>query len=138
TTAAPTTTAPANPQSGDRITINVSGHYNYAADVAVSGPGYSVASDANGPTSVTGFGTFPGRTGGTASAAVNVSKFLWWSFGSIAVNDPGAGLNNIEAPILFGPGISGSKAAASVGASWFGWNNGFVGYSINVTVADNG
>ena len=89
-------------------------------------------------TSLTGFGTFPGRNGGTASATVNVSKFLWWSFGSISVNDPAAGLVNVEAPIIFGPGIAGSKSAASVGASWFGWNNGFIGYSINVTVADNG
>jgi hypothetical protein len=104
----------------------------------VGGAGFVVSSDGAGISSINGFGTFPGKNGGTASVAVSVNRFLWWSFGNINVNDPGAGINSVQAPLIFAPVPAGSKTAAKVSAGWFTFDNGFKSYTIDLTVGDNG
>jgi len=57
---------------------------------------------------------------------------------SITVNDPGAGINQVTAPLLFAPTPAGNKTAASVSAGWFSFDGGFKSYTIDLTVGDNG
>jgi hypothetical protein len=118
--------------------VKVSGGYAYQNSSAVSGSGFSVVKDAQGIASINGFGTFPGKNGGTASVSVSVNRFLWWSFGNVSVNDPGAGIRSLQAPLIFAASPTGTKAAAKVGASWFTFDGGVKNYTIDLTVGDNG
>ena len=88
---------------------------------------------------VNGFGTLPGTSGGPAAVAVSLNRFLFWTFGSISVNDPGAGINNLAAPVFFGPVPTKVNNSASVSASWFTFgSNGFQSYTITATFRDGG
>jgi len=127
------------PQPGvDTANVRISGGYGYQNSGNVSGGGFYVATDGAGIASIGGFGTLPGTNGGTASVSVSVNRFLWWSFGSITVNDPSAGINQVTAPLLFAPTPAGNKTAASVSAGWFSFDGGFKSYTIDLTVGDNG
>ncbi|HNI34477.1 MAG TPA: hypothetical protein PLV93_03705 [Microthrixaceae bacterium] len=133
-TSTTTTTAPPA-TGGDTVSVRVGGGYSYQNSGTVGGSGYAVAADGSGINGISGFGTLPGKNGGSAWVRVNVNRFLWWSFGSIAVADPSAGIN-LEAPLVFAPQPYGSKTAASIGASWFNYADGFKSYTIDVTVGD--
>ncbi len=135
TTTTTTTTIPPGGGS-DTANVRIAGDYGYQNSGAVGGAGYAVTSDQFGISSVTGSGTLPGKNGGTASVSIDVNRFLFWTFGSVTVNDPGAGIN-LGAPLIFAPAPAGSKAAASVSAGWFTFADGFKTYTIDLTVGDN-
>jgi hypothetical protein len=88
-------------------------------------------------TSVTGSGSLPGTQGSTATVKVSVQRFLWWTFGTLTVNDSAAGLKNLQAPILFGSVPRPANGSVTLTGNWFGLkNNAFVNYTIRVTVTD--
>ena len=119
------------------MSVTVSDGLHYTNSGTVSGPGYSIGSDGFGVTNIGGLGTLPGTAGGTASVLVDVNRFLFWTFGSIAVNDPAAGINNISAPIFFGSVPNKVNGSSTVSASWFTFgSNGFVPYTITATFHD--
>jgi len=115
--------------------VTISGGVNYTNSGNVVGD-FSVGADGSGVTSINGFGTLPGKNGGTAAVSVSINRFLWWSFGSVQVNDPGAGVNSLGAPLIFAPTPAGTKASTTVSAGWFTFDGGFKSYTITATIND--
>jgi hypothetical protein len=119
------------------VSVSVSG-FGYSNSGSVSGPGYRIATDAYGVTSVTGSGTLAGLNGGTATVSVNISRNLYWGFGSVSVYDPSAGIN-LTGYAFFSPVPYKFGNSSTVSGSWLLWvpNRGFVPYTITATVTDN-
>ena len=141
TTAAPTTAAPtttAAPAGDDVVTVAIRGGLNYNASSSLTSGNLKVALTNRSASAISGSGTYPGVNGGTARVTVNASNFLWWSFGTISVNDPGAGIRNLSTPLVFASPVSGSLSSARATGSWLTWNDGLVNYTVAITVADNG
>ena len=141
TTAAPTTAAPtttAAPAGDDVVTVAIRGGLNYNASSSLTSGNLKVALTNLSASAISGSGTYPGVNGGTARVTVNASNFLWWSFGTISVNDPGAGIRNLSTPLVFASPVSGSLSSARATGSWLTWNDGLVNYTVAITVADNG
>ncbi len=88
---------------------------------------------------MSGSGTLPGANGGLATVSVEMNRFLFWTFGYVTVNDPGAGIDNLTAPIFFAPVPRDNGNGVSVSSSWFNFGaNGFKSYTINATFRDGG
>lgn len=124
TTTAPTTTTTIPAPSADTAQVRIRGGYLYDNSGAVTG-NFSIVRDGNGQViSVKGVGTMPGVNGGTATVVVDVNRVLWWGFGTITVNDPGAGIVNLQAAQLFGAPPTANASNTSVlsgnGIRWDG------------------
>jgi hypothetical protein len=83
--------------------------------------------------SVTGSGTLPGKNGGSATVSVNVNNFLFWSFGTVTVSDPGAGLPATTGYIFFAPPPSRNVS----GAGFTFANGSFKSYTVSLRITDN-
>jgi len=105
--------------------VSVGGSYNYSNTGGVTSGSFSV-----GASGVGGGGTIPGVSGGSATVSVNVQQFLFWTFGTVTVADPGAGLPYLTGYVLFGPAPS-----SHVTAFGFSFDNfQFKTYTINVNI----
>jgi hypothetical protein len=120
TTTQPTTSTTVPSGSRDRASIVVTGSSAYS-NVAESTSGdVKVLRDAIGIVSAKGTLQVPGKSGGTATVGVNVSRFwilqLWT--GQVSVSDPGASAS-FAAPV-FGS-VSNAPGTNAVGgtSSWF-------------------
>lgn len=80
--------------------------------------------------SVTGSGTLVGKTGGTATVRVDVKQVLFWSFGTVTVSDPNAGLPSTTGYVFFGPAPSRNVTGAGFTVS----NNQFKSYSVRLGI----
>jgi hypothetical protein len=110
----------------DIATITVSG-LGYANAGALTTGNFVVKSG-----STTGGGTLPGVNGGSATVSVSVNQFLFWSFGTVTVSDPGAGLPSTTGYVLFGP-----LPSRNVAGSGFTVVNGAVkNYTISLRITD--
>ncbi len=126
TTTAPTTTTTLAPGSADVANIVVSG-MGYSNNAALSSGGFTVKPGV----SVTGGGTLPGKNGGTATVRVDVKQFLFWSFGTVTVADPNAGLPSTTGYVFFGP----SPSRVVTGSGFTTVNNQFKSYTVRLGIS---
>jgi hypothetical protein len=119
------------------VNVSVSG-FGYSNSGPVTGQGFEILSDATGVVAVQGQGSLPGVNGGTANVQVAVSKNLYWTFGTIAVQDASAGIN-LAGYRVFGAPVAKFGNSATVSGSWFlfNWRTGYKPYTITATVTDN-
>src|SRR5690606_4870874 len=126
------------PSGTDAVSVSVAG-FGYTNSGGVSGPGFTISTDASGVTAVRGWGTLPGKNGGNATVSVNITRNLYWAFGEVKVSDPSAGIN-LTGYAFFSPVPYKFGNSSTVSGSWLIWvpNRGFVPYTITATVTDNG
>jgi hypothetical protein len=117
--------------------VKISG-YGYANAGTVSGD-FAIGTDATGVRSVSGVGGLPGANGGSATVSVGMTRHLYWTFGSVSVSDPGAGIRLTGRRVL-GPPMAKFGNTVTVSGSWFtfSWRAGFKPYTITATITDNG
>ncbi len=120
------------------MNVSVNGGFGYSRSGSVTGQGFEILSDASGVVAVQGQGSLPGLNGGTANVQVNISKNLFWSFGSVSVQDASAGIN-LSGYRVFGPPLTKYGNTATVNGSWFlfDWKTGYKPYTVTATVTDN-
>ncbi|HKY16926.1 MAG TPA: hypothetical protein VJM33_18510, partial [Microthrixaceae bacterium] len=149
TTAAPTTTTTTAPgptgtttttlPTGGSDMVEVDVHrFRYHTAGLVQGD-FQIVDDPTGVASVTGQGKIPGANGGEATLSVNLTRSLFWTFGSISIDDPTAGIS-LTGYQAFGPPLKRFGNSVAVHGSWFmfDWNKGFRPYTISATITDNG
>ncbi len=127
------------PPAADRVSLTLTGGLSYAnPDVALTSGDVEVATGGATVQSVSGSGTIPSAVSGSASVSFNVNRL--WIFplylGTITLNDPAAGVNNLTHVHLF-PNVTltGGDTATSA-STWFTFNAGFRVHTLTWSVTD--
>jgi PKD repeat protein len=98
----------------DRVRLQFAGAVNYSYDGKVSGGNLTISRDFFGLSNVTGAAPFTGPGGSTATVGVNLNRFLWFNayLGTVTVNDPQNGVNNVTTSLFFAPLSTPSATSA--------------------------
>jgi len=98
----------------DRVRLQFNGAVNYSYDGKVSGGNLSVTRDIFGILSVSGAAQYTGPGNSAATVNVNLSRFLWFNafLGTVTVNDPQNGVNNVTTSLFLAPLSSPSATSA--------------------------
>jgi PKD repeat protein len=103
----------------DRVRLQFNGGVSYSFDGRVNGGNLRVTRDAFGLSGVSGSAPYTGPGGSSATVSVNLSRFLIFNAftGTVTVNDPQNGINNVTTNIFFSPLASPSLTSARGSAS---------------------
>jgi PKD repeat protein len=98
----------------DRARLQFGGGVSYSFDGTTNGTGLRVQRDAFGVVSVTGSAPYTGAGGSNATVTINLSRFLIFNAftGTVTVNDPQNGMNNVTTTLFLSPLSSPSLTAA--------------------------
>ena len=126
---------PAAPR--DRVRLQYTGGLNYSFDGATGGTGLRVQRDAFGITSVSGSAPYAGAGNSSATVSVNLTRFIIFNAfsGTVTVNDPQNGMNNVTTT-LFLSSLSSPSATAARGAGIGSLTNPTRNYGMNFTIDD--
>ena len=119
----------------DRVRLQFTGAVSYSYDGRVTNSNLKVTRDAFGLASVSGAATYTGPGNSNATVTTNLSRFLWFNsfLGTVTVNDPANGLNNVTTQVLFAS-LSTPSATAARGS--VAWNVGGQPYNLSFTIDD--
>jgi hypothetical protein len=142
TTSTTSTTVPTtlggSPGGPDAIDLRIDGLGYHDAGSVGGGPGFHIVSNQRGVSAVTGWGSIPGAKGGNATVRVNFHRVMWWTFGTITIEDPNAGVN-LTGFEMFGPPLQRNGNSVDVMGGWFTFlpGSGMQAFTIKATVTDN-
>lgn len=121
----------------DRIRLQFTGGVAYSYDGVVNGGNLRVTRDAFGLGSVTGSAPYTGPGGSSATVTVNLSRFLIFNAftGTVTVNDPQNGMNNVTTNIFFSS-LASPSATSARGSATGQLTNPTRNYSMAFTVDD--
>ena len=108
----------------DRVRLQFSGAVNYSYDGRISAGNLVVTRDFFGLAGVGGGAGYTGAGNSAATIGISVNRFLWFNafIGTITVNDPQNGVNNVTTSLFFAP--LSSPSATSARGSGSGFVNG--------------
>jgi PKD repeat protein len=123
--------------ASDRIRLQFSGGATYSYDGRVNGGNLRVTRDAFGLSGVTGGAPYTGPGGSSATVTVNLSRFLIFNAftGTVTVNDPQNGMNNVTTNVFFSS-LASPSATSARGAATGQLTNPTRNYSMAFTVDD--
>ena len=121
----------------DRVRLRYTGGLNYNFDGATNGTGLRVQRDAFGIVSVTGSAPYTGPGGSNATVTVNLNRFLIFNAfsGTVTVNDPTNGVNNV-ASSLFLSSLASPSGNSARGSAVGTLANPTRNYSLAFTIDD--
>jgi hypothetical protein len=121
----------------DRARLQFGGGVSYSFDGTTNGTGLRVQRDAFGLVSVTGSAPYTGAGGSNATVTVNLSRFLIFNAftGTVTVNDPQNGMNNVTTT-LFLSSLSSPSLTAARGSGQGTLTNPTRNYTMAFTIDD--
>ena len=121
----------------DRVRLQYSGGVSYSFDGNTSGTGLRVQRDAFGITSVSGSAPYNGPGNSGATVSVSLTRFLIFNAysGTVTVNDPQNGMNNVSTT-LFLSSLSSPSVTAARGAGSGTLSNPTRNYNMTFTIDD--
>jgi PKD repeat protein len=123
--------------ASDRVRLQYSGGLTYGYDGRVNGGNLRVSRDGFGLLGVTGSAPYTGPGGSTGTVTVNLSRFLIFNAfsGTVTVNDPQNGVNNVTTN-LFLSALSSPSTTSARGSGTGTLSNPTRNYGLSFTIDD--
>ena len=105
----------------DRVRIQFNGARNYAYEGRTATGNLYLNRDEFGISRVGGTATYVGPGGSQGTITVDLNRFLWFNsfLGSVSVNDPQNGINNLSSQVVFVALSSPSANSARLSGTWY-------------------